>query len=173
MVLINSSKIFISIRRPHATCIINAQPKDTTTTFPTYRVPSADLPRTHSGPPVRVCKWKWMSVTPQGGQRSAEMHSGTSLRRLRSRCVAPPSRRSPRACLCWGNTILSFRLSAASEGGRVTFPVPLCLSMPAGSLPTLRLYRGRTQPETQDEIQGESLQILSFVKMAFTSDLSE
>lgn len=123
------------------------------------------LPHTHfhrrisrartRAPPVRACKWKWMSVTPQGGQRSAEMHSGTSLRRLRSRCVAPASRRSPRACLCWGNTILSFRLSAASEGGRVTFPVPLCLSIPAGSfLPTRRLYRGRTQPETQDEIQG-------------------
>lgn len=142
------------------------------------------LPHTHfhrrisrartRAPPVRACKWKWMSVTPQGGQRSAEMHSGTSLRRLRSRCVAPASRRSPRACLCWGNTILSFRLSAASEGGRVTFPVPLCLSIPAGSFCRRAVSTvGGPNRKHKMRFKGESLQILSFVKMAFTSDLSE
>lgn len=91
----------------------------------------------------------------RGGQRSAEMHSGTSLRRLRSRCVAPALSPLSTGVIVLGKHHLELpSCSTASEGGRVTFPVLLCLSIPAGSLPTRRLYRGRSQPETQDEIQG-------------------
>lgn len=114
---------------------------------------------------VHVCKWKWMSNTPQGGQRSARLHSGTSLCRLHSRCVVLLSHCSPWECFCWGNTILSFHLLAASEGGCVTFSVSLCPSIPAGSLPTLHLSCGRRNPQPKHEMRfRESLQILSFVE---------
>lgn len=53
MVLIKRGKIFISIRRPHATWIINAQPKDTTTTFTTRTIPSADP--LHTQQPTIAC----------------------------------------------------------------------------------------------------------------------
>lgn len=105
-----------------------------------------------------------MSNTPQQGQRSARLHSGTSLCRLHSRCVVLLSHCSPWECFCWGNTILSFSLSAASEGGFVTFSVSLRPSIPAGSLPTLHLsWRRNTQPEHEMRFR-ESLQILSFVE---------
>lgn len=55
-------------------------------------------------------------------------------------------------------------LSAASEGGFVTFSVSLRPSIPAGSLPTLHLsWRRNTQPEHEMRFR-ESLQILSFVE---------
>lgn len=157
MVLINSSKIFISIRRPHATCIINAQPEGHNNNFYHIHISIGGSPA-HAQRPTgtRVCKWKWMRRHSTGevkgqpkcilGRRRAAYAADVSRR---------PSRRSPRECLCWGNTILSFRLSPPPPRVDV---LPsrsrLCLSIPAGSLPTRRLYRGRTQPETQDEIQG-------------------
>lgn len=123
------------------------------------------ISRARSGPPVHVCKWKWMSNTPQGGQRSARMHSGTSLCRLHSRCVVPLSHCSHQECFCWGNTILSFRLPAASEGGCVSFSVSLRPSIPAGRSPTLRLSRGRKNTQPEDEMQ--------ILRVAFTLDLLE
>lgn len=117
------------------------------------------LPHTHfreqiscarSGPPVHVRKWKWMSNTPQGGQRSARLHSGTLLCRLHSRRVVLLSHCSHQQCFCWGNTALSFRLIAASEGGCVSFSVSLCLLIPAGSLPTVCLSCGRKNPPDQN-----------------------
>lgn len=128
---------------------------------------------TRSGPPIHVCKWKWMSNTPQGGQRSARLHSGTSLRRLHSRCVVLLSRCSPWKCFCWGNTILSFCLLAASEGGCVTFSGSLCPSIPAGSLPTLHLSCGRRNTRPEDEMRFREFTDSQLCGMAFTTDLSE
>lgn len=165
MALINSSKIFISIRRPHATCIINAQPKDTTTTtfFFFYHIHNFHqrISCTRSGPTSTcVCKWKWMSIAPQGGQRSAKMHSGTSLCRLHSRCVAPLSGCSPRECLRLGKhhlqlPSLPLSLSAASEGGCVTFPslALACRYLPGACRRSVS-HRGRTQAEHQMRLRG-------------------
>lgn len=128
---------------------------------------------TRSGPPIHVCKWKWMSNTPQGGQRSARRHSGTSLRRLHSRCVVMLSRCSPWKCFCWGNTILSFCLLAASEGGCVTFsgslPIDTCREF--ADAPSL-LWAEEHPTRRRDEIQREFTDS-QLCGMAFTTDLSE
>lgn len=58
MAVIKSSKIFISIRHPHATCIINAQRKDTatfTTTTHTHRLLHHRSPSTHQCQLLHMC----------------------------------------------------------------------------------------------------------------------
>lgn len=140
MAVIKSSKIFISIRHPHATCIINAQPKDTTTTFTARTFPSADLLDT---PPMRVCRGERMSSTPRGGQGSARLHPGTSLRRLRSRCVAPLSL----GALLVGKRHPEVLVSQPPLRADVQPPH----SLPAGTLAALRVSCRRAAKEPQSE----------------------
>lgn len=56
-----------------------------------------------------VCGWATLSNTPQGGQRVARLHSGTSFSHLHSRCVGLLTHCpvSLWECFCWGNSILS------------------------------------------------------------------
>lgn len=152
MAVIKSSKIFISIRHPHATCIINAQRKDTAT-FST----STRSYFHHHIPSIGQLLFVYISVcvaeaqrngknTPQGGQRAASLHSGTTFRHLHSRCarllsLCPDSLWE---CFVWGNSISSLPCSLQSTflccGLPLTaptstflfstFPTPLCLSIP-------------------------------------------
>lgn len=126
MAVIKSSKIFISIRHPHATCIINAQRKDTATFFlfltttptHTYTFPSAYSPS--SLQPDAACA----EADPRNGAADeplgaplhrevrgvARLNSGTSFSHLHSRCVGLLSHRpnSLWECFCcWRNSILS------------------------------------------------------------------
>lgn len=84
-----------------------------------------------------VCLWKWkkhcgwdtLSNTPQGSQRAARLHSGTSFSHLHSRCVVLLSHcpNSLWDCFCWGNTILSLQSYCAFSFlccGCATFSVP-------------------------------------------------
>lgn len=93
MAVIKSSKIFISIRHPHATCIINAQPKDTTTTTFTTRV---------RGSPGRVCADEQHSTGRSRGQPDC------ILGRHCAAYAADVWCRSPWERFWWGNTILRF-----------------------------------------------------------------
>lgn len=154
----------MSIRRPHATCIINAQPKDTTTTFTTRTFPSADL--LHTQQPTNTCVQMEMDEQHSTGRSKVSQTAFWNI-------IAPPTQQMCRDALSLlslevfllGNTILSFCLLAASEGGCVTFSGSLCPSIPAGSLPTLHLSCGRRNTRPEDEMRfRESLQILSFVE---------
>lgn len=160
MALIKSSKIFISIRRPHATCIINAQPKDTTT-FTTHTFPSADL--LHTQQPTNTCA---------NGNGWATLHrevKGQPDCILGRHCAA-----STADVWCCSLTALPGSVSAGETPSWASVSQPplrvdalpsqshSASSIPAGSLPTLHLSCGRNaQPEYGMRFRESSVERLS------------
>lgn len=128
MAVIKRSKIFISIRHPHATCIINVQRKDAGTFTPATHIHTLfhhHIPSAHNSQLLHLCVclcrggskkwnrgWATSSNTPQGGQRLARLHSGTSFSHLHSRCVVLLFHclYSLWECFCWENSIFSLPL---------------------------------------------------------------
>lgn len=99
MAVIKSSKIFISIRHPHATSIINAHAEGRgnfyhSQTLPLrHHIPCATR-RGRAAACVSVfvsTKWSREGATfsnsQRGGQRPGSSHSGTSFSHLHSRCA--------------------------------------------------------------------------------------
>lgn len=101
MAVIKSSKIFISIRHPHATCIINAQPKDTTTTFTAHTFPSAD--RLYAPRPADACVQMKMDEQHSTGRSGVSQTAfwAVIVPPTQQMCRAAPSPLSLGAFLLW------------------------------------------------------------------------
>lgn len=127
MAVIKRSKIFISIRHPHATCIINAQPKDTTT-FTTHTFPSAD--RLYA--PADACVQMKMDEQHSTGRSGVSQTAfwAVIVPPTQQMCRAAPSPALPGRVSVVETPSRGSRRSAASQGGRVTSSVSLCSSLP-------------------------------------------
>lgn len=174
MALIKSSKIFISIRRPHATCIINVQPKDTTTTF-TAHISVSGSPA-HAAA-HRYCTCVQMEMDEQHSTGRSKV-SQTAFWDV----TVPPTQQMCRAAL-WMLSLGVFLLgkhhpkhpSLSRLWGWMCYllslTLPIDTSRQLANAPSL-LWAEEHPTRTRDEVQGEFAHP-QLCGMAFTSDLSE